>query len=82
MIQIQSSWFPLYDRNPQKFMNIYDAEDNDFQKAKIKIYHSKEYPSGIRFGRLPEWDAAWFYHRGTQMIFTEDRKVFGGLLLK
>ena len=39
MIQIQSSWFPLADRNPQKFINIYTANDSDFQKATIKIYH-------------------------------------------
>ena len=39
MIQIQSSWFPLVDRNPQKFTNIYTAADSDFQKAIIKIYH-------------------------------------------
>jgi len=39
MIQVQSSWFPLVDRNPQKFMNIYEAKDSDFQKATIKIYH-------------------------------------------
>jgi predicted acyl esterase len=32
MIQIQSSWFPLADRNPQKFINIYTANDSDFQK--------------------------------------------------
>ena len=39
MIQIQSTWFPLADRNPQKFINIYTANDSDFQKANIKIYH-------------------------------------------
>ncbi|MEO6228525.1 MAG: CocE/NonD family hydrolase [Ferruginibacter sp.] len=39
MIQIQSSWFPLADRNPQKFINIYTANDSDFQKAIIRIYH-------------------------------------------
>ena len=39
MIQIQSSWFPLVDRNPQKFTDIYKASDSDFQKATIKIYH-------------------------------------------
>ena len=38
MIQIQSSWFPLADRNPQKFMNIYNAEPGDYQKATIRIY--------------------------------------------
>jgi uncharacterized protein len=39
MIQIQSSWFPLADRNPQKFVDIYKCDDSDFQKATIKIYH-------------------------------------------
>ncbi len=39
MIQIQSSWFPLSDRNPQKFTDIYKANDSDFQKSTIKIYH-------------------------------------------
>lgn len=47
MVQIQSSWFPLVDRNPQKFVNIYQASANDFQKADIRIYHSSQYPSGI-----------------------------------
>jgi putative CocE/NonD family hydrolase len=39
MIQIQSTWFPLVDRNPQKFLDIYKADDSDFQKANIRIYH-------------------------------------------
>ncbi len=52
MIQIQSSWFPLFDRNPQQFMNIYDATEEDFQKAEIRIYRSEEYPSHITLGRL------------------------------
>jgi hypothetical protein len=39
MVQVQSSWFPLVDRNPQQFMRIPDAEEKDFQKATIKIYH-------------------------------------------
>lgn len=47
MVQIQSSWFPLVDRNPQKFVNIYQATSNDFQKADIKIYHSSQYSSSI-----------------------------------
>ena len=38
MIQVQSSWFPLADRNPQKFVDIYKADDSDFQKATIRIY--------------------------------------------
>ncbi len=39
MIQIQNSWFPLADRNPQQFMDIYQAEPKDFKKATHKIYH-------------------------------------------
>ena len=39
MIQIQSSWFPIADRNPQKFVDIYHCDDSDFQKATIRIYH-------------------------------------------
>lgn len=39
MIQIQSSWFPIADRNPQKFVDIYHCSDSDFQKATIRIYH-------------------------------------------
>ena len=47
MIQIQNSWFPLADRNPQKFMNIYQAEQSDFQKATHKIYHDTNNSSFI-----------------------------------
>ena len=47
MVQIQSSWFPLVDRNPQKFLDIYKADSNDFQKATIRIYHNEENQSKI-----------------------------------
>jgi putative CocE/NonD family hydrolase len=47
MVQVQSSWFPLVDRNPQTFVNIPTAGENDFQKATIRIYHDKDHPSGI-----------------------------------
>jgi hypothetical protein len=47
MVQIQSSWFPLVDRNPQKFVNIYKAVEGDFQKATINIYHDDKTPSYI-----------------------------------
>ena len=47
MIQVQSSWFPLADRNPQKFINIYEAGDADFQKATIRIYHDASNASNI-----------------------------------
>jgi putative CocE/NonD family hydrolase len=47
MIQIQSSWFPLADRNPQQFMNIYEAKQEDFKKATIRIYHDATNTSTI-----------------------------------
>ena len=47
MIQIQSSWFPLADRNPQKFVNIYEADITDFQKATIRIHHDAVKSSSI-----------------------------------
>jgi putative CocE/NonD family hydrolase len=40
MVQVQSSWFPLVDRNPQKFVDINKATEADFQKATQRIYHS------------------------------------------
>jgi uncharacterized protein len=48
MVQVQSTWFPLIDRNPQKYVpNIFDAEAADYQKATQRIYRSKEYPSNV-----------------------------------
>ena len=47
MIQIQSSWFPLVDRNPQKFVDIYTADDSDFQKETIRVWHDSDHPSRI-----------------------------------
>ena len=53
-VQIQSSWFPLYDRNPQKFVpNIFLAEPGDFQPATQKIYRSAKYPSHISVSVAP-----------------------------
>lgn len=52
MIQIQNSWFPLADRNPQKFMNIYEAEPHDFQKATHRIYHDSNNSSSITINVL------------------------------
>jgi predicted acyl esterase len=40
MVQVQSTWFPLVDRNPQKFVNIYTASEGDFQKATERVYCS------------------------------------------
>lgn len=47
MVQVQSTWFPLVDRNPQKFIDIYKADDKDFQKANIRIYHDGDHESKI-----------------------------------
>jgi putative CocE/NonD family hydrolase len=48
MVQVQSTWFPVYDRNPQKFVdNIYKATDADYVKATQKIYGSKDSPSSV-----------------------------------
>jgi putative CocE/NonD family hydrolase len=48
MVQIQSSWFPLYDRNPQTFVpNIFFAKKSDYVKATQRIYSSAKYPSRI-----------------------------------
>jgi putative CocE/NonD family hydrolase len=47
MIQVQNSWFPLVDRNPQKFVDIYTADDKDFQKATHRIYHDASHASSV-----------------------------------
>ncbi|HEY2456384.1 MAG TPA: CocE/NonD family hydrolase [Candidatus Acidoferrum sp.] len=57
MVQVQSTWFPLYDRNPQKFVpNIFEAKESDYQKATQKIYRSKEYPSSVEISVVPAGD--------------------------
>jgi hypothetical protein len=47
MIQIQSSWFPLFDRNPQQFVDIYKCDDKDFISSDIKVFHQATEASGI-----------------------------------
>ena len=47
MVQIQSSWFPLIDRNPQKFTNIMAADESDYQVATQRVYCSRRHPSHI-----------------------------------
>jgi putative CocE/NonD family hydrolase len=54
MVQIQSTWFPLADRNPGKFMDIYDAKDSDFQKTTQRVYRSPQYPSYLELKTLNE----------------------------
>ena len=47
MMQVQSSWFPLVDRNPQTFMDIYSAKAADFRKATQRVYRTREMPSHV-----------------------------------
>jgi hypothetical protein len=58
MVQIQSSWFPLTDRNPQTFVNIPDAKPADFVKAAERLYHAKGEASGIVVGVIASPGAA------------------------
>jgi putative CocE/NonD family hydrolase len=48
MVQVQSTWFPLYDRNPQKFVeNIFNAAPSDYQTVTQRIYQSSRYSSYV-----------------------------------
>jgi uncharacterized protein len=47
MVQVQNSWFPLVDRNPQKFVNIYKCSESDFQKATQRVYFDSAHPSHL-----------------------------------
>jgi uncharacterized protein len=54
MVQVQSSWFPLIDRNPQSFVNIPYAKPEDFKAATERIYRGKDEPSAVELLVLPE----------------------------
>ena len=59
MVQVQSTWFPLIDRNPQKFVpNIFEATPSDYQKATERIYRSKRFPSSVEISVLASRAAA------------------------
>lgn len=51
-VQVQSSMFPLFDRNPQQFIDVYKAEKADFVPCDVKIYHDSERPSYITFREM------------------------------
>ena len=53
MVQIQSTWFPVIGRNPQKFVDIYHATEADFQKATHRVYRSSEHSSHLKLRVLP-----------------------------
>ncbi|HEX2203292.1 MAG TPA: CocE/NonD family hydrolase C-terminal non-catalytic domain-containing protein [Longimicrobium sp.] len=52
MVQVQSSWFPLVDRNPQTFVDIYHARESDFRSATHRVHRSAALPSSITVGVL------------------------------
>jgi putative CocE/NonD family hydrolase len=47
MVQVQSTWFPMIDRNPGRFMDIWKATDADFRKTTQRVFRSAEYPSRV-----------------------------------
>ncbi len=47
MVQVQNSWFPLVDRNPQKFVDIYKCSESDFRKATQRVYFDSAHPSHV-----------------------------------
>jgi putative CocE/NonD family hydrolase len=54
MFQVCSTWFPLVDRNPQKYVpNIFQADEADFIRATQRVYHSPEQPTSVQIGVLP-----------------------------
>ena len=53
MVQVQSTWFPLADRNPQRFVDIYLAKESDFQKVTQRVYRSTAYPSHLALPSKP-----------------------------
>ncbi len=55
MVQVQSSWFPIIDRNPQTFVaNIFQAKESDFRAATQRVYRSEKYPSNVTLPVLVE----------------------------
>ena len=53
MVQVQSSWFPLTDRNPQTFTDIPSAKAEDFKPATEQVFHQKDAASGVAVMVLP-----------------------------
>lgn len=54
MVRVRSSRFPLFDRNPQTFVDIYSADEYDFRKATHSVWHSREFPSHITVSTLKD----------------------------
>ena len=51
MVQVQSTWFPVIDRNPQKYVeNIFLAKSSDYQRAEQRVFRSPKFPSHVTLG--------------------------------
>ena len=74
MVQVQSSWFPLVDRNPQVFMDIYKAKPEDFKKATETVFHEAGAASGIELMVMPKWQGL-----ADQGLGIREAKAAGGL---
>ncbi|MEZ5293699.1 MAG: CocE/NonD family hydrolase [Vicinamibacterales bacterium] len=57
MVQIQSSWFPMFDRNPQTFVDIYHARPDDYRKATMRVFRSAPRASHVTVQVLPAGQA-------------------------
>lgn len=57
MVQIQSSWFPVYDRNPQTFTDIYRAKPEDYRKATQRIHRSADHPSHLVLTTVKDFES-------------------------
>jgi putative CocE/NonD family hydrolase len=54
MVQVQSTWFPLYDRNPQRFVpNVFAAKAEDYRAQVHRVWHTAKYPSHISISVMP-----------------------------
>ena len=52
MVHVQSTWFPLVDRNPQRFVDIYHAKASDYQESTQRVFRSKKMPSHLKVSVL------------------------------
>jgi predicted acyl esterase len=53
MVQVQSAWFPMFDRNPQTFVDIYHAKPADYQKAEHTVFRSASRPTFVTLPVIP-----------------------------
>ena len=53
MVQVQSSWFPMFDRNPQTFVDVYHAKPSDYRAATQRVYRGGRVPSRLLLPVVP-----------------------------